>query len=125
MGRSFGFEDEPEAEAPFFTRNIYPILTEYFPCFANLRPSNAWAGFYDLNSVDSTPIVTRVGNCIIAAGMSGSGLMKSDAVGRVATAIFDGKEEAVLFGDRRIPTSNLGLTNRSVGKEELESDALS
>ena len=91
----------------------------------NLHPVNSWAGFYDINSVDSTPIIDRVGNCILAVGMSGSGLMKADAVGRVATAIFEGREEATLFGGRRISTSQLGFTNRSVGKEELESDSLS
>jgi glycine/D-amino acid oxidase-like deaminating enzyme len=125
LGRPFGLEEEPMAEEQFFNRNIYPILTEYLPCFSNLRPVNPWAGFYDLNSVDSTPIIARVGNCIMAVGMSGSGLMKADGVGRVATAIFEGKEEATLFGDRKISTSQLGLTNRSVGKEELESDSLS
>ena len=125
LGRPFGLEEEPMAEESFFTHNIYPILTEYLPCFANLRPVNSWAGFYDINSVDSTPIIDRVGNCIMAVGMSGSGLMKADAVGRVATAIFEGKEEATLFGNRRISTSQLGFTNRSVGKEELESDSLS
>ncbi len=125
LGRPFGLEEDPRAEEPFFNHNIYPILTEYFPCFANLHPSNAWAGFYDLNSVDSTPIIAQVGNCIMAVGMSGSGLMKADAVGRVATAVFEGKEEATLFGDRRISTSHLGLTDRAVGKEELESDSLS
>ena len=125
LGRPFGLEEQPMAEESFFNHNIYPILTEYLPCFMNLHPANPWAGFYDLNSIDSTPIVARVGNCIIAVGMSGSGLMKSDAVGRIATAIFEEKEEATLFGDRRISTSHLGLANRSVGKEELESDSLS
>jgi len=125
LGRPFGLEEQPVAEDAFFNHNIYPILTEYLPCFANLHPTNAWAGYYDLNSVDSTPIIARVSNCIMAVGMSGSGLMKSDAVGRVATAIFEGKDEAALFGGWRISTSKLGLTNRSVGKEELESDSLS
>jgi glycine/D-amino acid oxidase-like deaminating enzyme len=59
-----------------------------FLCFANLRPTNSWAGFYDVNSLDSTPIVTR-------------------------------KEEAKLFGDQRIGTLQLGLTNRAVPKEEF------
>jgi len=125
LGRPFTMEDAPTAEDPFFTHNIYPILSEYLPCFSNLHPTNSWAGFYDLNSVDSTPIIARVGNCIIAVGMSGSGLMKSDGVGRVITAVFEGKEEATLHGDRRVSTSKLGLTNRSVGREELESDSLS
>jgi len=119
LGRRFGFEEEPMAEESYFTYNIYPILTEYFPCFTNLRPANSWAGLYDINSVDSVPIIDRIENCILTVGMSGSGIMKADAVGRIASAIFERKEEAALFGDRRISTSRLRLTNRSVGKEEF------
>lgn len=119
LGRGFGFEEEPMAEESYFTYGIYPILTEYFPCFANLRPANSWAGFYDINSVDATPIIDRLGNCILTVGMSGSGIMKADAVGRMAAAIVKGNEEATLYGDRRISTKLLGLTNRSVGKEEF------
>lgn len=119
LGRAFAFEEEPIAEGPYFTYNIYPVVSEYFPCFANLRPTNSWAGFYDINSVDSTPIIDRVDNCILTVGMSGSGIMKADAVGRMAAAIFNGQEEATLHGDRRISTNRLGLTNRAVGKEEF------
>ena len=119
VGTPFSFQDEPIAEESFYTYNIYPTLSEYFPIFANQRPVNSWAGFYDINSIDSTPIIDRVANCIIATGMSGSGIMKADAVGRMAAAIYDGKDEATLFGDKRISTTRLGLTNRSVGKEEF------
>jgi len=119
LGRAFAFDDEPMAEETYFTYNIYPILSEYFPCFANLRPANSWAGFYDINSVDSTPIIDRIDNCILTVGMSGSGIMKADAVGRMAAAILKGKAEAALYGERRISTTRLGLTNRSVGKEEF------
>lgn len=119
IGRPFLFEEEPSAEESYYTYNISPILSEYFPCFTNLRPASSWAGLYDINSLDSTPVVDRIGNCILAAGLSGSGIMKADAVGRLAAAIFGGKDEANLFGDRRIGTSQLGLTNRAVGKEEF------
>jgi len=119
IGRPFMFEEEPNAEESYYTYNIYPILSEYLPCFANLRPANSWAGFYDINSLDSTPVIDRISNCILATGMSGSGIMKADAVGRVAAAVFKDESEAVLFGDRRISASRVGLTNRSVGKEEF------
>ena len=118
LGRPFGIDEEP-VPLSYYTYNIYPILTEYFPCFANLRPANSWTGFADINSADSTPIIDRVNNCILTVGMSGTGIMKADAVGRMAAAIFNGKEEASLFGDRRVSTTRLGLTNRSVGKEEF------
>jgi len=99
--------------------NIHPVLSQYLPCFANLRPVNSWAGFYDINSLDSTPIIERVSNCIIATGMSGSGIMKSDAVGRVVNALYQNQEEAALFGNKKMRTSRIGLENRAVGKEEF------
>jgi len=119
IGRRFLFEDEPSAEESYYTYNVYPVLSEYFPCFTNVRPVNSWAGHYDINSVDGTPIVDKVSNCILATGTSGSGIMKADAVGRIATAVFQGNTEAVLFGNKRIATSRLGLKNRAIGKEEF------
>jgi len=119
FGRPFRFEDEPAAEEPYYTQNIYPVLSEYFPCFTNLRPVNMWAGLYDVNSLDATPIVAKVENCIITAGMSGSGIMKADSVGRIAAALLDEKEEATLYGNRTIPTTKLGLLNRSIEPEKF------
>ena len=119
LGRPFRLEEDPAAEENFYTGNVYPVLSEYFPCFTNLRPTNMWAGFYDVNSLDATPIVTRVENCIIVGGMSGSGIMKADAVGRIAAAIFDDKDEATLYGDRTIRASQVGLVNRDVETEKL------
>ena len=119
VGRAFSFEEEPSAEEMYFTMNIYPILTEYFPCFTNVRPATSWAGFYDINSLDGTPIVDKIDNCILATGMSGSGIMKADSIGRLAAAIYDGKKEATLFGNRTISTTRLGLTNRNVGHEQF------
>lgn len=119
IGHPFKLEEEPVADESNYTYNIYPILSEYFPCFANLRPINSWAGFYDVNSIDATPIITRISNCVLTAGMSGSGIMKADAVGRMAAALFEGKEEAKLFGDQTISTLRLGLTNRAVPTEKF------
>ena len=119
VGQPFRLEEEPVADESFYTQNIYPVVSEYFPCFTNVRPVNMWAGFYDVNSLDSTPIVAKVGNCIITAGLSGSGIMKADSVGRIAAALYDDKDEAALFGNRRIPTTKLGLVNRTVEKEQF------
>jgi hypothetical protein len=51
--------------------------------------------------------------------MSGSGIMKADAIGRLAAAVYDNKSEAALFGNRTISTATLGLTNRNVGQEQF------
>ena len=119
VGRRFLFEDEPNAEESYYTYNVYPVLSEYFPCFTNIRPVNSWAGHYDINTLDGTPIVDKVSNCVVATGTSGSGIMKADAVGRIAAAVFQGNTEVVLFGNKRIETSRFGLKNRAIGREEF------
>jgi len=119
IGRAFSYEEEPMAEEAYFTMNVHPILSEYFPCFSNLRPTSSWAGFYDINSLDATPIIDKIYNCIVATGMSGSGIMKADSVGRMVAALFDEKSEATLYGNRAISTSRLRLTNRDIAKEHF------
>ena len=119
VGRRFMFEDEPTAEENFYTYNISPVLSEFFPCFANVRPVSSWAGHYDINSLDATPIVDQVSNCIFAIGTSGSGISKADAIGRIATALYQGKTQTTLYGNKTIATSRLGLQNRDVDKEEF------
>jgi len=119
FGHPFGLQEEPAAEEPYYIRHIYPVLSEYFPCFTNLRPTNMWAGFYDVNSLDGTPIVAKVENCIITTGMSGSGIMKADAVGRIAAALFNDRDEAMLYGNRSLPTAKVGLVNRAVEPEKF------
>ena len=119
IGHPFGLEEEPIAEESYYDREIYPVLSEYFPCFTNHRPSSMWAGFYDVNSLDGTPIVTKIENCIVTTGLSGSGVMKADAVGRIAAALYDDRDEAILFGNRRISSAQVGLANRDVEPEKF------
>jgi glycine/D-amino acid oxidase-like deaminating enzyme len=117
--RPFVFEEEPAAEESYYNYDIHPVLSEYFPSFANQRPVNSWAGLYDINSLDGMPIVERIGNCVMVCGLSGSGIMKADAVGRVAAAVFEEREQATLFGDLTIDTSRLGLRKRAAEKEMM------
>ena len=119
LGQPFRYEDEPTAEEAFYTQNIYPVLSEYYPCFTNLRPVKMWAGSYDVNSLDGAPIIEKIANCIIVTGMSGCGIMKADAIGRIAAAAYDNKDQAALFGNQKIATKRLSLESRSIGKEEF------
>jgi len=50
---------------------------------------------------------------------SGSGIMKGDAIGRVADALCAGEVEAELQGGRKLSVSNLGIKNRAVEHEEF------
>ena len=73
----------PEHEK--FEPEIWPILARRVPAFEALRVTNAWAGYYEVNTFDHNGIVglhPRVTNLVFANGFSGHGLQQSPAVGR-------------------------------------------
>jgi len=119
LGRPFMFEEDPQAERDYYTYNIYPILSKYFPHFKDVPPTNMWAGQYDVNTMDANPYIFEEAGVIVAAGLSGSGIMKADAVGRIAAALHAGKEHAELYGGRKIKVSRLGVAERDVGIERF------
>ncbi|MDW8083803.1 MAG: FAD-binding oxidoreductase [Candidatus Caldarchaeum sp.] len=117
IGRRFGLDNEPEPS--YFYDNVYPPLVKYFPHFANSRPSAMWAGNYSMNYLDGNPLVFKFLNCLVVTGGSGSGVMKSDAVGRIAEAVLFDKPYATLHGGIKFDVSILGIENRRVDKEYL------
>jgi len=119
LGRPFMFEEDPQAERDYYTYSIYPILSKYFPHFKDVTPTNMWAGQYDVNTMDANPYIFEEADVIVAAGLSGSGIMKADAVGRIAAALYAGKEHAELYGGRKITVSRLGVAERDVGIERF------
>jgi len=78
-----------------------------------------WAGEYDINTLDANPCIFEEGGLLVVAGLSGSGIMKADAVGRIASALYDGKEQATLYGSRKIDVRRLGVSNRDVDPERF------
>jgi len=119
LGRPFKFEEDPKPETDYFTYNIYPILSKYFPQFIDVKPNNMWAGEYDINTRDANPCIFEENNLLVVAGLSGSGIMKADAVGRIASALHDGREDATLYGGRKIKVRRLGVAERDVGLEKF------
>ncbi len=117
--RRFGLEDDPQPEADYYSNNIYHALIKYLPCFKNVRPTNSWAGQYDVNSLDETPVIYQSEGLIYVGASSGSGIMKSDALGRIAAASYMEKTEAELYGERRFKISDLGVKYRRVEHEEF------
>jgi glycine/D-amino acid oxidase-like deaminating enzyme len=118
LGRRFGLEEDPQPEEEYYTNNIYHVLVKYFPCFRDLRPVNMWAGQYSINSLDQTPVVEALAPGLIYVGAaSGSGIMKCDALGRIAAALYAGDEEAELYGGRRFRVSDIGIERRNVERE--------
>lgn len=129
LGRAFELPyapsaDKPAAERAYFRERIEPALLAYFPALAAANPdglslSQSWAGHYDYHWPDRNPVVERVGNLGWVAGSSGSGIMKGDAIGRVAAAAMLGHETAELADGTVFRVSDLSLRRRSVEPERL------
>ncbi len=119
IGRPYRLEPTPQAESEFFIYGIYPVLSKYIPKFENLMPKASWAGHYDVSLVDGVPIVHEEEEVIIITGTSGSGIMKADALGRIAAHMYLGDTYAQLHKGFKIKVSDLGLKRRSVEPETL------
>ena len=119
FGRQYGFEEDPKPEESFFEMNIRPPLKEYFPQLGDTRPSGSWAGQYIINSFDGNPIIFEEYGMIVVTGMSGSGILKSYATGRVAASLCTGLDRAELGNGTTSRTGALGYRNRKVDTEEM------
>jgi len=117
--RAFKIEDEPEPEENFYKYGLYQVVVKYFPQFTDCQPFSAFAGLYEINSIDGQPVIFEENGLMVVGGASGSGILKADAIGRIATALYKSEEYAVLYGDRKFKVSDLGLKNRSVEPERL------
>jgi glycine/D-amino acid oxidase-like deaminating enzyme len=112
-------EEYPVAERDFFEGRVRPQVEPYFPCFQGAEPGYAWAGHYADHLADSHPVVDRVGGAIVIGGDSGSGIMKADALGRIAAGLYAGQNRVELGYGRDFKVADLGLVNRQVTPEEL------
>lgn len=117
--RAFKVEDNPEPEENFYKYGLYQVLTKYFPQFIDCQPFSAFAGLYEVNTLDGQPLIFEENGLMVVGGASGSGIMKADAMGRIAEALFNGQEYALLHGDRKFKVSDLGLKNRNIEPEKL------
>lgn len=93
-------DNDPEAtdfevEHAFFEETIWPVLAARVPAFERIKPGGAWAGHYDLNTMDANAIVGRLPpyeNIVVATGFSGHGIQQAPAVGRgLAELILNGR----------------------------------
>lgn len=89
-------DDAPlEVDHALFDEVLWPALAARVPAFEALRPLQAWAGYYELNTFDHNGIVgahPRWSNLYFANGFSGHGLQQAPAVGRgVAELLVHGR----------------------------------
>lgn len=116
--RPYGFE-ETGVEEGLWRFGIYPILSKYIHAFEGKTPHNAWHGYYDENVVDEQPVVDELADGLyVAAGTSGSGIMKADALGRLTASLVLGLEKAELFGGAELAVDVL-KRNRCIEPERL------
>jgi glycine/D-amino acid oxidase-like deaminating enzyme len=117
--RAFKIEDNPEPEEDYYRFGLYQVFVKYFPQFKDCEPFSAFAGLYEINAIDGQPLIFEENGLMVVGGASGSGILKADAIGRIAAALYNGEEYATLYGDRRFRVSDLGLKNRDVEPEKL------
>ncbi len=117
IGRPWKIDEKPEEH--FYYDNIYPLLSKIFPLLIGARPTSMWAGCYSINTIDENPIIFKELNLVVATGGSGSGVMKSDAVGRIVAALLNDKPIAELYGGEKIDVNSLGIRGRKAEPEIL------
>jgi glycine/D-amino acid oxidase-like deaminating enzyme len=86
-----------EVQHELFDDLLWPTLAARVPGFEALRVHNAWAGHYDVNTLDHNVILgahPELDNLLFANGFSGHGLQQAPAVGRALA-------ELVCFGQYR------------------------
>lgn len=106
-----------EVQHGLFDDVLWPLLAARVPAFEAARVRNAWAGHYDVNTLDHNVILGAhpdVDNLLFANGFSGHGMQQSAAVGRALA-------ELVGFGAyRSLDLSALGWSRVLENRPLLE-----
>jgi glycine/D-amino acid oxidase-like deaminating enzyme len=117
--REYKMEEEPVADKTKYESGMNWVLHEYLPQFKNAKLTNSWGAQYALNSFDGQPIVYEKDDLIVVGAASGSGLMKADAIGRLAASLYSGEDEAELYGGTFMKVSDLGIKKRKIDYETV------
>ncbi|RWC97168.1 MAG: FAD-binding oxidoreductase, partial [Mesorhizobium sp.] len=102
-----------EPDWPLFEEVIWPVLATRIPAFEAIKPTRAWAGHYDYNTLDQNAVIgphPQVRNFLFANGFSGHGLQQAPAVGKALA-------ELIVHGDyRTVDCAAFGYTRVAEGR---------
>jgi len=119
--------DEPLAENlddidhDFFASEVWPNLAARVPAFESVKVVNAWAGFYDYNTLDHNAVIgphPELANFYFANGFSGHGAQQGAAAGRAVA-------ELILHsGFRTLDLTRFGYARIAAGRPLLERNVI-
>jgi FAD-dependent oxidoreductase domain-containing protein 1 len=110
-----------EVDRSRFEDRVWPALAQRVPAFEQVRLLDAWAGHYEVNTLDHNAVIgphPQVRNFLFANGFSGHGLQQAPAAGR-------GLAEWIAHGDyRTIDLRPLGYQRILRGEPLLERNVI-